>query len=65
MDPSHSMTVSQRRSSDPETLRRAKLKQLKRQLSNVRRKMEALEIDFENSNGYKPSQVGCWVSINI
>lgn len=42
--------------SDPESLRRSKLKSLKRQLSNVRRKLEELELDFQSNQGYKPSQ---------
>jgi hypothetical protein len=42
---------------DPESLRKSRLKQLRRQLSTVRRKLEEGQLDFENSLGYRPSQV--------
>ncbi|XP_059097108.1 protein FAM13A-like [Tigriopus californicus] len=48
--------VTQRRSSDPEASKKTKLKHLKKQLSSVRRKLENLQISFEESQGYKPSQ---------
>ena len=57
LDPNHSRRFGQRRGSDPEQLRRARLKQLRRQLSNVRKKMEEVQLDFETNLGYRPSQV--------
>ena len=57
LDPNHSRRFDQRRGSDPEQLRRARLKQLRRQLSNVRKKMEEVQLDFETNLGYRPSQV--------
>ncbi len=44
--------------SDPDAAaRRGKLKQLKRQLSNLRRKMEEMELTYQSTHGYRPSQV--------
>ena len=44
--------------SDPESPRRVKLKKLTRELSSVRRKLEELENEFENSpGGYRLSHV--------
>lgn len=54
LDPAH--MTSQRRASDPECLRRGKFKSLRRQLSNVRKKLEKLELDFQHNQGFKPSQ---------
>ncbi len=42
------MSHHQRRASDPEAVgRRGKLKQLKRQLSNLRKKMEEMELEYQ------------------
>ena len=54
LDPAHNV-VTQRRASDPEALRKGKLRQLRRQLSNVRKKLQDMEIEFESSQGYRPS----------
>ena len=59
LDPSHSRRFGQRRASDPEQLRRSRLRQLRRQLSNVRKRMEDVQLDFESNLGYRPSQVLC------
>ena len=62
LDPSHNRRFGQRRASDPEQLRRSRLRQLRRQLSNVRKRMEEVQLDFEQSLGYRPSQVlACYV----
>ena len=43
---------------DQDSPKRTKLKQLNRQLNTVRRKLEDLEIEFENSpGGYKLSHI--------
>lgn len=55
--------VTQRRTSDPEATKKSKLRQLKKQLSSVKRKLESLQISFEEAQGYKPSQVGCYLII--
>ena len=36
---------------------KSKIKQLSKQLSVVRKKIEDFEVKFEDSHGYKPSQV--------
>ena len=46
---------------DQDSPKRTKLKQLNRQLNTVRRKLEDLEIEFENTpGGYKQTQKRCW-----
>ena len=59
LDPSHMLTMvkKERRNTEAESAKKGKLKHLKRQLSNVRKKLEELSIDFEETQGYKPSQV--------
>jgi len=48
--------ITRRRSSDPESARKAKMKQLRRQLSHLKKKMDKLEDDFEEENGFRASQ---------
>lgn len=65
MDPAHGggghhhnrVTAAMRRASDPDMSRKLKLRQLKKQLGSVRRKLEELQLDFEAEQGYKPSMV--------
>jgi hypothetical protein len=55
MDRSHWNRSAANESEYQET--RSKIKQLGRQLSVIRKKVEDFELQFEDSNGYKPSQV--------
>ncbi len=60
LDPNHRGSgiagTQRRRASDPEALRRSRLKQLRRQLGGVRRRMEEVQLSFEANLGYKASQ---------
>ena len=47
----------ERRLSEPASPKKAKQKQLTRQLSSVKKKIEQLEQSFTQRTGYRPSQV--------
>ena len=47
--------VSPRRTPEPDSPRRGKLRQLTKQLSNVRKKLEQVEHEFKQKYGYRPS----------
>ena len=53
----HNRHLVERRLSEPASPKKAKQKQLTRQLSSVKKKIEQLEQSFTQRTGYRPSQV--------